>query len=166
MDRAGGEPMTRRERGGAIPDSLAARIIARVSEAQHVAKARVVGPDRSMPYFRARAMCAGLMRQCGASLPEIGKHLGGRDHTTVINMLDRLEGFIEREPDMAAMMLELRESVEKEHREHVGHMARINRITAALMAAHPSVSCDIAARLGVTWNQSEDAGEPWKGAAE
>lgn len=158
--------MTKRKSGKPIPATLANRIIASVAEAQHVSKSKMLSPDRSQPYFVARAIAAGIMHRFGASMPDIARHLNRSDHTVVINMLNRLEALIARDPDAAAIVIEMTSRIEEEYREHAAHMERINRITADLMQSHPSRSLKVASFMGIAWPQSEDAGQPWKEAAE
>ena len=51
--------------------------------------AEITGADRSPPLCRVRWACMVALRQRGLSLPQIGRQMGGRDHTTVMHGLAR-----------------------------------------------------------------------------
>lgn len=52
----------------------------------------------------ARWCVMASMRKRGSSLPQIGRRLGGRDHSTVAYGIDRAEYFAERSPEFRAML--------------------------------------------------------------
>lgn len=52
----------------------------------------LVGPSRRKDLVQARNEAAYLMRNEGLSLKQIGRFLGRRDHSTIINCLRRYEG--------------------------------------------------------------------------
>ncbi len=60
------------------------------------------GPSRDGRLVRARWAVMYAMRQRGKSLPQIGRDLGGRDHTTVIHGLKRAEELLTTDEDFAA----------------------------------------------------------------
>lgn len=63
-----------------------------VGEWYRIPKAVMIGPDRRRKYARPRQMAMVLAREAtGASLPRIGTHFGGRDHTTVIHARRRIK---------------------------------------------------------------------------
>jgi chromosomal replication initiation ATPase DnaA len=67
-------------------------VMARVSFEMGVPVVDITGRGQGKPALRARAAIswiAGLV--CGSSLAEIGRALGGRDHTTVIHQRRRAE---------------------------------------------------------------------------
>jgi chromosomal replication initiator protein len=52
----------------------------------------LVSPSRARPLVRARHIAAYLMRECtGLSLVDVGELLGGRDHTTILNSISKVE---------------------------------------------------------------------------
>ena len=52
----------------------------------------LVGPSRKQPLARSRQIAMYLCREhTDLSLPKIGKHFGGRDHTTVIHAIDKVK---------------------------------------------------------------------------
>lgn len=66
--------------------STAKRIIAQVAEQHGLTAAELLGATRvrSIAYARQEAMWR-ISRELGRSLPEIGRMMGGRDHTTVLH---------------------------------------------------------------------------------
>lgn len=76
-------------------DRLPARsIIERVSRATGIPYAEIVGASRSRPIAEARmiAMYEVRKRRPDFSLPQIGRIFGGRDHTTVLHAVRKIEG--------------------------------------------------------------------------
>ena len=53
--------------------------------------ADMLGHSRFQHIMKARNAAAFVLRQRGNSFPQIGKFLGGRDHSTVINACKRFE---------------------------------------------------------------------------
>jgi chromosomal replication initiator protein len=52
----------------------------------------IVGPSRAAAPLRARQLAIYLCREMtDLSLPQIGREFGGRDHTTVLNAIRRVE---------------------------------------------------------------------------
>jgi hypothetical protein len=52
-----------------------------------------------------------MREETGASLPQIGRALGGRDHTTVIHGCERVARHIESDPNLRRQVAELREQL-------------------------------------------------------
>lgn len=66
----------------------------------HVSHDEIVSAGRSRHVTRARFVATWVMREvCGMSLSAIGQQLGGRDHTTILNALNRIP--IERSNDVS-----------------------------------------------------------------
>lgn len=64
-----------------------------------VTQAALVGPSRRRSLVHARGMAVRLARTLsGCSFAEIGRVLGGRDHTTIINANRRMKQQLENEP--------------------------------------------------------------------
>jgi chromosomal replication initiator protein len=58
---------------------------------------------------RPRQLVMWLARHCTAlSLPQIGKAVGGRDHTTVLHSIQRVEGYLRSDPVLARAAVDLR----------------------------------------------------------
>jgi len=47
------------------------------------------------------------------SLPQIGARFGGRDHTTVIHAVRKIEHLITKDPELAAVVTDIEQSLEK-----------------------------------------------------
>ena len=46
------------------------------------------------------------------SLPEIGRHFGGRDHTTVLHAVQKLENIVKNDPDVVNTIGQLTKELE------------------------------------------------------
>ncbi len=69
----------------------------------------LISRDRSARVALARQIVMFVMREeTGASLPQIGQVLGGRDHTTVIYGCDKIATDLGSDPDLARAIGELR----------------------------------------------------------
>jgi hypothetical protein len=84
-----------------------------------VTAADIYSRDRHQQNAHARHLCALLLRERGLSFPEIGRVLGGRDHTTAMSAVAR------------AQQLELTDRATRE---------RLDKIRAALQSSLPR--CD------------------------
>jgi chromosomal replication initiator protein len=102
-----------------IPSSPAIRRDTPVEEIQqHVAssfgisRAELVGSSRAAGPLRARQVAILLTREATAlSLPQIGRLYGGRDHSTVLNALRRIETGIGEDPELAERVARLRAEI-------------------------------------------------------
>jgi chromosomal replication initiator protein len=57
---------------------------------------------RAAPIARPRQMAMYLARRMTRrSLPELGRRFGGRDHTTVMHSISRVEALAKADPDLA-----------------------------------------------------------------
>ena len=65
------------------------RAIVAVLEQHNMSWAQVVGRTNKNPHVFARADVYILLRERGWSFPRIGALVGGRDHTTIINSVQR-----------------------------------------------------------------------------
>lgn len=78
------------------PEQLARepkRIITRVAEAFGLNYADVIGPSRTAPVVRARWAAIAAVREVHPdwSLPRLGRAFGGRDHTSMLHALRKME---------------------------------------------------------------------------
>jgi chromosomal replication initiator protein len=74
--------------------------------------ADLTGRSRSAKIALQRQIVMYVMREeTGASLPQIGTVLGGRDHTTVIHGVERVASEIEGDADLRRQVTELREKL-------------------------------------------------------
>lgn len=69
----------------------------------------IVGSSKDRRIVRARFAVAFALRRCrpDLSLVEIGRALGGRDHSTVANAVERAAAYAERNPEYAALVRQL-----------------------------------------------------------
>jgi chromosomal replication initiator protein len=84
----------------------------RVAERFGVSRAELIGSSRAATPLRARQVAIFLTRDLtDLSLPQIGRLYGGRDHTTVMNSLRRIEAGLDDDPELAEKIRELRGAI-------------------------------------------------------
>jgi chromosomal replication initiator protein len=84
----------------------------RVAELFGISRAELVGSSRAATPLRARQVAIFLTRDLtDLSLPQIGRLYGGRDHTTVINSLRRVEASLDEDVELAEKVRELRGAI-------------------------------------------------------
>jgi chromosomal replication initiator protein len=84
----------------------------RVAEGFGVSRAELVGSSRAATPLRARQIAIFLTRDLtDLSLPQIGRLYGGRDHTTVLNSLRRVEAHLDEDVELADKVRELRGAI-------------------------------------------------------
>jgi chromosomal replication initiator protein len=84
----------------------------RVAEGFGVSRAELVGSSRAATPLRARQIAIFLTRDLtDLSLPQIGRLYGGRDHTTVLNSLRRVEAHLDDDVELANKVRELRGAI-------------------------------------------------------
>jgi chromosomal replication initiator protein len=87
----------------------------RVSSAFGISRAELVGSTRSAAPLRARQVAIYLTRELtDLSLPQIGRLYGGRDHSTVLNSIRRVEARFGEDKALAARVDELRVAIHNE----------------------------------------------------
>lgn len=80
-----------------------------------ISKRDIVSERRTAEVVRPRMIACWLMRNFTTmSLPTIGKKLGRRDHTTVLNAIRKIDALRERDADLRALTDELATIAEKE----------------------------------------------------
>ena len=88
------------------------QIIAAVSEYYRMDEEVIIARGRSKDVSAARQMAMYLAREeTGASLPQIGEVLGGRDHTTVMHGWEKIASQIEQNDKLRREMLAIREMI-------------------------------------------------------
>jgi chromosomal replication initiator protein len=81
----------------------------RVAEGFGISRAELIGASRAATPLRARQVAIFLTRELtDLSLPQIGRLYGGRDHSTVLNSLRRLEASLAEDEDLSRRVGELR----------------------------------------------------------
>ena len=84
----------------------------RVAAAFGISRAELVGGSRAATPLRARQVAILLTREATElSLPQIGRLYGGRDHSTVLNSLRRVETALADDTDLARQVGELRSAI-------------------------------------------------------
>jgi chromosomal replication initiator protein len=77
-----------------------------------VSPAELVGSTRSASPLRARQVAIFLTRELtDLSLPQIGRLYGGRDHSTVLNSVRRIEAGVAEDPTLAGRVAALRAAI-------------------------------------------------------
>ncbi len=83
-----------------------------VAGAFGISRAELVGSTRAAAPLRARQVAMLLTREStDLSLPQIGRLYGGRDHSTVLNSLRRVEAALAEDGELAARVGKLREGI-------------------------------------------------------
>ncbi len=76
---------------------------------------RLISRDRSRAVALPRQVAMYLMRQeIDISLPQIGKEIGGRDHSTVMYAIDKIADSIERDEPLRRRILQIRQKLHTE----------------------------------------------------
>ncbi|HEY5709190.1 MAG TPA: chromosomal replication initiator protein DnaA [Solirubrobacterales bacterium] len=84
----------------------------RVSAAFGISPAELVGSTRAATPLRARQVAIYLTRELtDLSLPQIGRLYGGRDHSTVLNSIRRIEARCGEDTQLAARVEQLRSAI-------------------------------------------------------
>jgi chromosomal replication initiator protein len=84
----------------------------RVAEGYGVSRAELIGSSRAATPLRARQVAIFLTRELtDLSLPQIGRLYGGRDHSTVLNSLRRIEAGLGEDSVLAQRVQELRGAI-------------------------------------------------------
>jgi chromosomal replication initiator protein len=84
----------------------------RVSSAFGISRAELVGSTRAATPLRARQVAIYLTRELtDLSLPQIGRLYGGRDHSTVLNSIRRIEAQFGEDKALRARVEDLRRAI-------------------------------------------------------
>jgi chromosomal replication initiator protein len=106
-------------RGRSAQATSVEEIQQRVAEAFGISRAELVGSSRAATPLRARQVAIFLTRELtDLSLPQIGRLYGGRDHSTVLNSLRRVEAGIADDADLAGRVRDLRVAIHNPAGEH------------------------------------------------
>ena len=85
----------------------------KVSEHYNIRLSDMIGPKRLRSYARPRQIAMYLAKQLTSrSLPEIGRRFGGRDHTTVMHGVKRIEELKQQDGQIAEDLELLRRALE------------------------------------------------------
>lgn len=85
----------------------------KVAEHYNIRLADLIGPKRARNVARPRQIAMYLSKQMTSrSLPEIGRRFGGRDHTTIMHGVRKVEGLISEDSGMAEDVAVLKRMLE------------------------------------------------------
>jgi chromosomal replication initiator protein len=99
-------------RGRSTQATSVEEIQQRVAEGYGISRAELVGSSRAATPLRARQVAIFLTRELTElSLPQIGRLYGGRDHSTVLNSLRRVEAGLADDAELAERMRDLRRAI-------------------------------------------------------
>ena len=99
-------------RGRSLQATSVEEIQQRVAEGFGISRAELVGSSRAATPLRARQVAIFLTRELTElSLPQIGRLYGGRDHSTVLNSLRRVEAGLAEDPRLAERVQDLRGAI-------------------------------------------------------
>lgn len=91
-----------------VPDNSIAGLQAATAAMFGVTEDQLVAPTRARRASRPRMIAMYVCRvKLGASYAEIGEAFGGRDHTTVMNAVNRVEELLGDDPDVERAVKEL-----------------------------------------------------------
>lgn len=96
-------------RRGRVP---AFRVRFDIAQAFGLKDADLTGRGRETQFVEARSVFVKLMRERGLSFPMIGRLLGNRDHSTIINLHNKFEIYHTRSPFVQAAYLAFKEADE------------------------------------------------------
>jgi chromosomal replication initiator protein len=97
---------------GAVETTPVEEIQQRVAADFGISRAELVGSTRTATPVRARQVAIFLTRELtDLSLPQIGRLYGGRDHSTVLNSVRRVEAGVAEDPALAGRVDELRSAI-------------------------------------------------------
>jgi chromosomal replication initiator protein len=89
-----------------------AEIISSVSKYYGIAKEDILGKNRKKELILPRQISIYLIREMtNKSLPEIGKIMGGKDHTTIMHSQKRIEGFLKTDITIKSDIEKIREDL-------------------------------------------------------
>ncbi len=84
----------------------------RVASSFGISRAELVGSTRAATPVRARQVAIFLTRELtDLSLPQIGRLYGGRDHSTVLNSIRRVEARLDEDDALTSRVAELRAAI-------------------------------------------------------
>ena len=83
-----------------------------VSNFYNIALSEMLSQRRSRPLARPRQIAMFLCKELTSySYPEIGRAFGGKDHTTVIHAVKKIESMLEIDPKLKKQFFELKEII-------------------------------------------------------
>lgn len=91
-------------------------IIENVARYHNVTVDQIKGKKKDAPVVKPRQQAMYLIRELTQlSLPEIGNAMGGKNHTTVLHSIKRVEESIQKDPAFSKTIAELTENIKKNY---------------------------------------------------
>jgi len=88
------------------------QIVDLVAEAFNLSRERLISRDRSRAVALPRQVAMYLLRrETDISLPQIGKELGGRDHSTVMYAIDKITELLEEDKRLRKQVVQIRQKL-------------------------------------------------------
>ena len=103
-------------------------IITHAADITEVSREMIVGNCRVQKLARIRHAVYMVCREQGYSYPQIGAHVGGRDHSTIVHGVKVAQSFCERDKDFADLVAALRQT--KPEFQYVGKLLESERPTS------------------------------------
>lgn len=88
--------------------AVAEQVIEAVGAVFELSYGEITGSIQTDEYVDARAVASWLLKKRGWSLSQIGRAMGGRDHATISNLLNRMPVYLNRSTLVMRAMYELR----------------------------------------------------------
>jgi chromosomal replication initiator protein len=95
------------QRGDVKPDA----VVDVVARTFNLSVDRMLSPERSHDVALPRQIAMFLMRETNLSLPQIGRALGGRDHTTVMYACEKIADLLERDDRLRRQVVQIRQQL-------------------------------------------------------
>ena len=87
-----------------VQQTMSERLLVEASEATGIPVTRIKGGERAQPIATVRFAIIWVMREhSGLSLPQIGRAIGNRDHTTVMHACRRAKALRDTDPAFKAL---------------------------------------------------------------
>lgn len=88
------------------------QIVDLVAESFNLSRERLISRDRSRAVALPRQIAMYLLRrEADISLPQIGKELGGRDHSTVMYAIDKITDLLEEDKRLRKQVVQIRQKL-------------------------------------------------------
>ncbi len=89
-----------------------ATIIEAVATQFDIGRDKLLGRERTRDVVLPRQIAMYLIREeTNASLPEIGNALGGRDHTTIMYGIDKINELMEKDDNLRRQIMAIRQQL-------------------------------------------------------